>query len=592
LKEPTKSNIKGGKVKGKLVLMCLNPRSETELPPLSGLTNPRVTDLAGKKIGIIWCGKQGGENFLDVTEELLKKRVPDATILRFVWGVSGAKEKIKEVDTFIYGVGDSGIGAWESTARTIALERLGKPGVVIFSGHLIDNAKASAYAQGMPTVRMVTVPSMDYYPGRVSVKRVRPIADATIDAIIAALTRPLTPEERNPEPKLRGETAKTIKITAESYESALEKFNRLFLENHWGDGLPLIPPTEEAVRWMLSGTTRSPGEVTGMIPSPDGLATIGIATIEKIAINAVMAGAKPEYLPVIIAAMEGLTDKNFSPHVFTSEGSFTLLIMVSGPIAKKIKMHSGIGLLGHGWRANNTIGRAVRLSLINIGHLWPAEYDMALIGRPSSHTFYVFAENEEYCPWEPYHVSQGYKPEESCVAVSTVGGHGSIGMKIYGGGTVVPWTAKGILNDIIEDVANDRRIFALYKPGEGSSAHPQKHIIVLHPELAIELQRLGFTNHGLRNYIIERTMVPYEALSPEEIRGIKGRIAEASDVFFGAGVIPEDRIPAFKEALKPGGKVPVVVTPDDIHIIVAGGISGYSFGMAYARGAHQTRLIR
>ena len=207
--------------------------------------------------------------------------------------------------------------------------------------------------------------------------------------------------------------ARTIKITAESYEAALEKFNQLFLDNHWGSGLPLMPPTPERVKWMLTGTKRSPQEVIGTVAPKNGK-----ATIEKIAINAAMAGARPEYMPVIIAAMEALTDKSYDLlHVMASTGSFTLQIIVNGPIGEEIGMNSGIGLLGYGFRANNTIGHAIRLSLINMGHLWPAENDMALLGRPSSHTFYVFSENERNNPWEPYHVSLGYKKEESCVTV-------------------------------------------------------------------------------------------------------------------------------------------------------------------------------
>jgi hypothetical protein len=167
-------------------------------------------------------------------------------------------------------------------------------------------------------------------------------------------------------------------------------------------------------------------------------------------------------------------------------------------------------------------------------------------------------------------------------------------MKSYGGGTMVPWTAEDILNDIISDVAGDRKIFGLYKPGEGLSSHPQTHIMVLHPEFVIELQRLGLTKQSLRDYIIEHTMVPYEDLSQGEIRGIKDRIADASAVsginavFFGADAIPEDKIPVFQEALKPGGRVPVIVSLEDIHIAVAGGVSGYSFGMSYSREAIQT----
>ena len=128
-----------------------------------------------------------------------------------------------------------------------------------------------------------------------------------------------------------------------------------------------------------------------------------------------MAGARPEYLPVILAAMECLAEESTYTHMMSSEGSFTLMIMVSGPIAREINMNSGVGLLGHGWQANNTIGRAVRLSLINIGCLWPGEIDMALIGRPSSHTFYTFAENMELSPWETFNEGLGYQAEDSCV---------------------------------------------------------------------------------------------------------------------------------------------------------------------------------
>ena len=352
----------------KISLICLNPRAEIVVPEkILGLTVPRVADLRGKRIGLVWCEKRGGENYFDAVQELLRKRFPTATIIRMNWAAGIETKLLDEVDTFIYGVGDSGIGAWESTARTIAIERLGKPGVVIFGSHLVPNARASANAQGMPAVRMVTVPSLEYYPNRVSLERIRPVAEKTIDAIIDALTQPLTPQEINPGAKPREKLPRLVKITAESYEHAFEKFNQIYMDNHWGDGLPLVPPTEEAVKLMLTGTRRSLNEVIGTFASPDGLVAIGIATIEKIAINAVMAGAKPEYLPVIIAAIESLVDKKFSPHVFTSEGSFTLLIIVSGPIAKKINMNSGIGLLGHGWQANNTIGRAIRLCLINIG---------------------------------------------------------------------------------------------------------------------------------------------------------------------------------------------------------------------------------
>ena len=113
------------------------------------------------------------------------------------------------------------------------------------------------------------------------------------------------------------------------------------------------------------------------------------------------------------AARAGDGEKFF--HTLGSSGSFNLVIMVNGPIAKEINMNSGIGLFGHGWRSNNTIGRAVRLSTINIGHCWPRENDMALTGRASAHTWYTFAENEELSQWDPYHVTRGFKKEDSTV---------------------------------------------------------------------------------------------------------------------------------------------------------------------------------
>jgi len=576
-------------LKGKVSLVCLNPQGILEIPAPSGLVNPRVKDLAGKKIGIIWDGKKGGDNFCIAVEELLKERYPSATTFRLVWGDAEAAAKAKkEMDTFIYGVGDNGMGGWIQCRQVIALERLGKPGVFVVGDNAIHTAKMSAEDAGMPTLRIVSLPSIDYYPNRLTVERIRPVAEASIDRIIDALTKPLTPEEKNPQLKARVKQVETVTVTSESYESALESFNKLYLENHWGDGLPLIPPTEQAVKWMLTGTTRSPDEIIGRVPYRNG-----IATVKKIAINAVMAGAKPEYLPVIIAAMECLTEESTFTHMMSSEGSFTLMIMVSGPIAKEINMNSGVGLLGHGWRANNTIGRAVRLSLINIGYLWPGEIDMALIGRPSSHTFYTFAENMEQSPWESFNEGLGYRREDSCVTVSTVMG----GMtRIYGGGVVEPWDAKAVLDYIVRDVAADRGTFGQYKIGVANpAAHLRKHIIIIHPELAIMLQRLGFkSKQSLRDYIYESTKVPYEELSEREIQGIHDRINTKPpdiDIFYPHDAIPEDRLPVIKESLRPGGKVPVV-NPEDIHIVVSGTIPGYSFGMSYFRTAHKTKLIK
>lgn len=141
----------------------------------------------------------------------------------------------------------------------------------------------------MPSIRIVTVPSENYYRARVSVEEMRPIAAGSIELIITALTRPLTQEEVKPKPIAQEITKGTVKISAKSYTAAYEKFNQMFYENRWSDGLPIVPPTKEAVKRMLTGTSRSPNETLGKVAIRNGE-----ATIEKIAINSVMAGAKPE----------------------------------------------------------------------------------------------------------------------------------------------------------------------------------------------------------------------------------------------------------------------------------------------------------
>ncbi len=458
-------------------------------------------------------------------------------------------------------------------------EKLGKPGVYVCTDNFIHDAKSAAEDVGMPRARIVTVRAADYYRLRGTDEGVMPVAAAIIDMLIDGLRRPLTREEASTAPKK--EALEPVMVSAETYELAVQKFNQVFLDSLWGDGLPLVPPTREAVQAMLKGTSRSPGEVIGTVAPKNG-----IATIEKIAINSVMAGAKPEYLPVIIAAMEGITDPAYDDlHVLTSTGSFNIAIMVTGPIAKEININSGIGFLGYGWQANSTIGRAVRLCLINFGRVWPGANDMALVGRPSQQ-FYVFAENQEFSPWPPFHVTQGFKPEDSCVTISSVMGAAT---NTFGGGAVATWTPQGILDGIVRMILNGRAGMANWRRGS-SNPGPFKYILFFEPTCAMELDRLGYTRESLQKLIYERASIPFEQLTPAEIANIQPRID--------SGEIPQDRISVFRDALKPGGRLPMLDRLEDIRIVVAGGIPGYSFGMSfwreglYAPTSDQTKKIR
>ncbi len=573
-----------------VTISCLNPEGLLEPAQPERPLMPRLDDLNGKKIRLLWDGKMGGENFCIAMREVLREMYPSASIEWTALGDMDAAAKAKnEADAFVYAVGDSGMGGWIAAMNGAALEKeLDKPGVVVVGENALHTARMAARAAGVSTLRIVFLPSIDYYPNRLTADGLLPLARATAPLIVAALTEPPSPADfESPIGGVDQEETGVVTVSGDSYESALEEFNQLYLERHWGDGLPLVPPTPQAVSRMLSATKRPPDHVVGQLPYRGGIITVG-----KIAVNAVMAGAKPEYLPVVIAAMECIARDNGFHHFLSSEGSFTLAIVVSGPLGKKLDMNSGVGLLGHGWRANSTIGRAVRLCLSNIGYLHPGEVDMALIGRPSSHTFYTFAENQEQSPWEPYHVSQGFTEGESCVTVSTVGGATGFGMRLYGGGVVEPWSIEAVLDTMVKDVAADRDTLAQYKLGFGNPfAHLRKHLMIIHPELAILLQRMGFTRTSLVDYLFENAKVPYEELTEREVKGLIDRInTKPGGLFFANDAIPDDQVEKVKAAMRPGARVPVVY-PQDLHVIVSGAIPGYSFGMTYFHSAHVTRPI-
>lgn len=183
-------------------------------------------------------------------------------------------------------------------------------------------------------------------------------------------------------------------------------------ERGWTDGLPVVPPTERRVMRMLAGTTRDPKEVLGLCPP-----NLGELTVEKVAINAVMAGCKPEYMPVVLAAVEAVLDPAFTLHGVLATTMFVgPVLVVNGPVRRRIGMNALGNALGQGNRANATIGRAVQLIVRNVGGGRPQEVDRATLGNPGKYT-YCFAEDEEGSCWEPLSCDQGFARGVSTVTV-------------------------------------------------------------------------------------------------------------------------------------------------------------------------------
>jgi len=218
--------------------------------------------------------------------------------------------------------------------------------------------------------------------------------------------------DRVPELRARFEADRLHARRIELVESQDE--SEAMFTRGWSDGLPVVPPTPERVLAMLDGTTRAPDEVVATVP-PD----LAPCTVEKIAINAVMAGCKPEYLPVVIAAVEAACTDAFNVHgVLATTMGVGPVIVVNGPIRRAIGMNSGINVLGQGNRANATIGRALQLVVRNVGGGRPGEVDRATYGNPGKLGF-CFAEDEEGSPWGPLSADLGAKPGASTVTLFT-----------------------------------------------------------------------------------------------------------------------------------------------------------------------------
>ena len=196
---------------------------------------------------------------------------------------------------------------------------------------------------------------------------------------------------------------------AESMEAAVE----LCFERKWTDGLPVVPPTRGAIERILDYLKRDPAEVIGTVPPRNG-----VATIEKIAINCVMAGCKPEYVPIVIAAVEAVLEEKFNLNgVQTTTHACAPLCVVSGPAVKALGFNTKEGALGHGCRAAATIGRAIRLVLWNIGGGFPGEPCKTTLGHPGYFSFCV-AEDADANPWEPLHVERGFAAADTVVTVT------------------------------------------------------------------------------------------------------------------------------------------------------------------------------
>lgn len=338
---------------------------------------------------------------------------------------------------------------------------------------------------------------------------------------------------------------------ADDFETANEFCN----ERGWTDGLPVVPPTSERVERMLAFCDRPWDEPLAMIPP-----RYGAATPIRLAANAVMAGCRPEYFPLVMLAVEALCEERFNLYaVQATTHSCAPLIIVNGPIARELGMNAGHSALGPGTRSNATIGRAVRLALVNIGGAIPGVGDMATYGSPAKFS-YCAAENEAANPWQPLHVERGMPADAS--AVTVFAGEGPHNLNDH-----ESTTAEGILKTIAGTIAT---------PGANIVHHPSSEgVVAFCPEHAATVSAGGYSKRKVKEYLYEQARVPLGKFSEENV--MRRLRVKYGDRYATAG---------------PETLVPIVQNPDDFIVIVVGGAGKHSaFMPSFGNTRSVTRML-
>lgn len=338
-------------------------------------------------------------------------------------------------------------------------------------------------------------------------------------------------------------------------EDSADAINQLYYDKGWTDGLPIVCPTEERVLRMLRYSDRQPGDVAAEVAP-----LYGEATVEKIAINAVMAGCKPEHLPVLIAAVKAIASPRFMLRdAAVSTGGRAPLLLINGPVAQRLWINSGVCALGPGVpsRANTAIGRAFRLIFMNIAGACPGKTDPNTVGLPTKYSLCV-AENEQRSPWEPYHVELGYTRDASTVTVKSVYGctetHDSRSTTPEGIADVAVsaarYTGSPALADWLRGGTSD--------PDSGLEVYAQ-HMWLICPDHAATMARGGWSKRDIREYLWRKATITFRVLTTrrELHKDAQGRWTKRPELQW-----LEDH---------PDLELPILASPDSFRLAVVGG---------------------
>ena len=434
----------------------------------------------------------------------------------------------------------------------VFMEKAGKPAAAIVSGGFEEDAAITGRVLGMPGLRFIAVP--DVLTGLPDEQVEREAEDALPQAL------EILTQSAHPKGKAGSAQVKTVgPASAEIFHgvdefAAWQSMSAAFLVRAWADGFPVIPPTPERVAEMLRGTTLKPSHVVGVLPPGNG-----VATVEKIAINCVMAGCEPDHLPVLIAAVESIL-MHAGPGYDMSTTCAAPFILINGPVVKELGINSGRCALGPGEQSkvNIALGRALRLIKMNVGFNRPGLMDMDTIGSPMKFSLCV-GENEAESPWEPFHVERGFDRNASTVTVIDIVNQKELA-------DMYNITPEGILDTFAFLSSVAPMHYGYYGNDDGGGGG---YLILVSPEHASILGRYGWSKDSTKRYVWQRSKIPANRHSNQNQLRHEGVIANQWKKFLKQ---PERELEKYL--------LPVVETPDQYQLVVVGGPTGKSLAFS------------
>ena len=429
----------------------------------------------------------------------------------------------------------------------VVAEKAGIPAITIVVPMFANLARHTARGMG------ISNPRIAQYPGSIenhSPEEVKENVAKIFDSILDSLGKPL----------LKESPVQTINVPNPErviFKGTFDEVNDYFYEQKWTDGFPIVPPTSEAIEKMLSWTD---------IPAHKEIATLPLANLQatpwNIAINAVMAGCRPEYMPILIAAVEAFAEPAYQLKDVGSTISIKPFILINGPIVKHLNINYGCSLMAPGNRANSTIGRALGLVVRNIAGFREGETSMGTYGWPG--TPWVMAEDEEHSPWDPYHVDRGFDRNTSTVTAMMM-----TNMSHQFG--IASHEASTHLRKICYNVTKAFSAY-VFRFGERASWH-----IFVTPPNAHVMANGGFSKEAVKKYIAENARLPVGEIDADfdamySIFPTVHELAEQAklplswDLGSGTRTLPKSW------DLGPDDKIPVVLDPKLVNIVVCGSI--------------------